>query len=147
MKSQVLSIEQMRHLQELGVDTSKAKMCWYAIYETEPNWYNELRIRDEVFDKNYPHIPTFTLQDILEILPKTIENWFTDAGIYKQKASFEMYIKDSNWHICYSLFDEEIYSNDCDNLLTCAYETLCWCAENNYLKGGDLCSYIYNKKH
>lgn len=69
MKSQVLSVEQMKRLQELGVDTSKAKMAWYAIYETLPNWYNELRIRDDVFDKNYPSVPTFTLQDMLEMMP------------------------------------------------------------------------------
>lgn len=61
MKNQVLSVEQMQHLKKLGVDISKAKMSWYAIYETEPNWYNELNIRDDVFDKNYPSVPTFTL--------------------------------------------------------------------------------------
>lgn len=64
----------MKHLQELGVDTSNAKMSWYAIYETEPNWYNELNIRDDVFDKNYPSVPTFTLQDMLEMLPDGIED-------------------------------------------------------------------------
>ena len=62
MKNQVLSVEQMQYLQELGIDTSRAKMSWYAIYETLPNWYNELNIRDDVFDKNYPSVPTFTLQ-------------------------------------------------------------------------------------
>lgn len=95
MKSQVLSVEQMKRLQELGVDTSKAKMAWYAIYETLPNWYNELRIRDDVFDKNYPSVPTFTLQDLLEMMP----------------------------------------NNEIPDLLTCAYETLCWLAENNYIGG------------
>lgn len=33
MKDQVLSISQMRHLRDLGVDTSKASMCWLR----EPN--------------------------------------------------------------------------------------------------------------
>lgn len=28
MKNQVLSISQMRHLKDLGVDTDKASMCW-----------------------------------------------------------------------------------------------------------------------
>lgn len=30
MKNQVLSIEQMQRLKELGVDTSKASCCWCA---------------------------------------------------------------------------------------------------------------------
>ena len=30
IEEQVLSIEQMKHLQELGVDTSDASMCWVA---------------------------------------------------------------------------------------------------------------------
>ena len=30
IENQVLSIEQMKHLQELDVDTSDASMCWVA---------------------------------------------------------------------------------------------------------------------
>ena len=132
MRTQVLSVEQMQHLKELGVDTSKAKMAWYAIYETLPNWYNELNIRDDVFDKNYPSVPTFTLQDILEMLPDGIED-----GGYVFFPTFKRTL--TNWMggYCNFTYGMEIGVFLLPDLLTCAYETLCWCAENGYLKGGE----------
>lgn len=141
MKTQVLSIEQMQHLQNLGVDISKAKMAWYAIYETEPNWYNELNIRDDVFDKNYPSVPTFTLQDMLEMLPYEIEDYFRSNGKdFKSHARMKIITYGNNkWQIIYREIIMYLYifeSSETD-LLTCAYETLCWLAENGYLKGGE----------
>lgn len=35
MKNQVLSINQMQHLKELGLDTSKASMCWLQFGDEE----------------------------------------------------------------------------------------------------------------
>lgn len=135
MKEQVLSIEQMQRLKELGIDTSKAKMAWYAIYETEPNWYNELNIRDDIFDKNYPSVPTFTLQDILEMMPRTIY-WNEDT------YHFEMLKGESGYTICYGLINDNNDLMYCmiiheSNVIDCAYETLCWCAKNRHLKGGE----------
>ena len=71
MSKQCLDIEQMRHLHELGINSSKASMCW-AKFDGEQG-YNILLPKDEeLFEAlvviNY--IPTFTLQDILDILPK-----------------------------------------------------------------------------
>lgn len=144
MKEKVLSVEQMKHLQELGVDTSKAKMAWYAIYETLPNWYNELNIRDDVFDKNYPSVPTFTLQDMLEMMPSSIES---DNILYH----FELLKLNLSQSMGYKGIVNETVDENGDeinrikyhillwnkNLLTCAYEMLCWLAENEHLKGGE----------
>ena len=138
MNEHVLTIEQMKHLQELGVDTSKAKLCWYAIYETLPNWFNELRIRDKVFDDYYPFMPTFTLQDMLEIMPESITS---DNMLYH----FELLKLGSSYSIGYKGITDE-YNGDCmmvnyhillwnKNLLTCAYEMVCWLAENKYIGG------------
>ena len=130
MKNQVLSIEQMKHLQELGVDTSKAKMAWYATYETKLNRYNELRVKDEVYDKHYPSVPTFTLQDMLEMMPYLL---FGKYFFNINKSSHNW------WFIKYTDYlannDYEFFhSND---LLEAAYQCLCWLAENGYLKGGE----------
>lgn len=69
MSKQVLDISQMQHLKELGVDTRTASLCWVCL-NSEPymSFYN----------KDYPQddtkvIPSFTLQDILDLLPKEIE--------------------------------------------------------------------------
>lgn len=123
MEKQVLSIKQMRHLQKLGVDTSMAKIAWYATYETEPNWYNELRIRDDVFDKNYPSVPTFTLQDMLEMMPKAI---LIDGN----KHLLMICLLHKKWVVGYDGVNCFVARK---NLIYALYNRVCWLAENNYL--------------
>ena len=71
IEEQVLSIEQMKHLQELGVDTSDASMCWVAGEDAstdEGEW-------DLIIPNNFllPYnIPTYTIADLIEKLPKRI---------------------------------------------------------------------------
>lgn len=140
MKTQVLNIEQMQHLQELGVDISKASMRWYATYEHNPNLY-ELGMRYSAI--NFPSVPALTLQDMLEMMPSSIES---DNTLYH----FELLkLGSSTYSIGYKgIVDGDLYmvENDSDynrikyhillwnkNLLTCAYETLCWLAENKHI--------------
>lgn len=130
MKNQVLSIEQMQHLQELGVDTSKASCAYYAFYESEPNYY-ELRIRDsalEIDSQTIPFIPTFTLQDMLEMI----------SGCFNHEYEFKFMYYFGTWYSKYMpmIDDDDYFISSNTNPLTCAYETLCWLAENGYLKGG-----------
>ena len=77
MKSkQILSVEQMKHLQELGLDTSDGSMCWcYALSYKNAKW--ELEIYEDVINQKrdsafWEIIPTYTLQDILDKLPTLI---------------------------------------------------------------------------
>lgn len=69
MDKQVLSISQMEHLQELGLDSSKASMCWLTF-----NGQTTLSVHDEsCYESASLHpIPAFTLPDILELLPKEL---------------------------------------------------------------------------
>ena len=67
MKSkQVLSIEQMKHLQELGLDTSDASMCVEWRESDESKKVVTSLDADTYYD--YYH-ETYTLQDILDKLP------------------------------------------------------------------------------
>ena len=81
IEEQVLSIEQMKHLQELGVDTSDASMCWIADDscinfipdnngESEVKWNVAI---PSVFLLPYRPIPTYTIGDLIEKLPKRID--------------------------------------------------------------------------
>lgn len=144
MKDQVLSIEQMQHLNELGVDTSKASM---VLIITDPygdilDWdeeifgFNEEEKNLEYFDAetgNYDHsyrkdCGVFTLQDILDLLPKEI---FYDETRFRLRT--ERF--DDIWSVIYFGFDNTmLVSFDMNNLLNAAYEMLCWCAENGYVK-------------
>ena len=101
MSKQVLDIEQMKHLKELGVDTSKASAKEYIISETESycgysrsivviDGYIEQQIQDWTRVWNISYLSTSSFIKIVS----SINNEFIDA----------------------------------------AYEMLCWCAENGYLK-------------
>lgn len=138
MKNQVLNIEQMQHLMGLGVDISKAKMAYYATYESEPNWYNTFRERDDIFDNNCPYIPTFTLQEMLVMMPGSImsDNIFYHFELLNLTSAYSIGYKgfvgeDNDGH---SMMEYHILLWN-TNLLTCAYEMLCWLAENNYIGG------------
>jgi hypothetical protein len=104
-----------------------AKMAWYATYETEPNWYNELRIRDDVFDKNYPSVPAFTLQDMLEMMPKEIL-------VERYKHLLMICVLHQQWVVGYDGMNSFVARK---NLIYALYNRVCWLAKNRYLKGGN----------
>lgn len=128
---QVLSIEQMKHLKELGLDTSDASMCWcYALSYKNAKW--ELEIYEDVINQKrdsafWEIIPTYTLQDIINKLPCFIG----DEVLTIQKLA------DS-----YTCLYMEPYTRSMINIteskepIDAAYDMLCWCIENGYVKIG-----------
>lgn len=141
MKDQVLSTDQMRHLRDLNTDTSKASLYWVRRchgYKIDDNstgeWFLSLQKEFQVIGfMSYEVIPTFTLQDLLNILP---------SGIYSK--SYEIYSLRTDryldeWGVYYGTTEDSdgsklstpIYG---DTLLEAAYEMLCYLAENNLLK-------------
>lgn len=131
-KQIALSIEQMNHLKELGVDTSDASLCWIK----EPNTDNySLSIHDEsCYEMSCLHpVPAFTLQDILEKLPNIID-------VDENECNLNIFFHEDGISVYY----EDFYQNQpaffCqENLLDTVYEMLCWVAENypEFLKGGN----------
>lgn len=137
-KQLALSIEQMKHLKELGCDTSSASMHWVYLptcnaiinntneFEKEPT----LMLNTPGMDVEYP---AFSLQDILELLEKTRYESF----------GFPMIMLDYNimngfWYIALRNVDGfEAPSYKEKIILDVAYEMLCWCAENVFLKKGE----------
>lgn len=138
MNKQALSIEQMQHLQKLGVDTSKASMCWRRIsrYANGEVANSPWRIilnngSSKEYNVEYETIPTFTLQDILELLPYKIVASYLLIG----KKSFNGYIQ---FYVEYSNFGGyafPIFKGD--NLIDVAYEMLCWCIEKHHINKED----------
>ena len=135
MKSkQVLSIEQMKQLQELGIDTSDASMCYCCFYgNIKEEW--ELEIYEDVINQKrdstfWEIVPTYTFQDIIELLPKEIKT-VTDT-YYLTISTYDCDV----WSIYYSMSDEFDYYKEfkSDSLIDAAYEMLCWCIENDYVK-------------
>ena len=134
MAKQVLSIEQMQHLQELGLDTSNASALYCIDNDTGEKqlmWNGQVEEADK--DNEYFRIvPAYTLQDVLDALPKDISKdgctWYAS-----------LYIDFENNRIAYGNTDRygfEIYHEIMieKDLIDAAYSMLCWCIENKFVK-------------
>lgn len=140
MSKQVLDISQMQHLKDLGIDTSKAGAVRTDILVTSD--LDEFQKAEDVlvftesesdyFEFENP-IDTFTLQDILDLLPKEIRDKDDDKFV----LTVEYGIRHKVWYIGYYYYDVSFNDNDFfkgKELIDAAYEMLCWCIENGYVK-------------
>lgn len=141
MKQQVLSIKQMQHLKDLGVDTSKASIFWRRRIrglrgeEVKGEW--NLSFNTHIIGSNFEThetIPTFTLQDILDMLPICIEK----AGV-KYELRIKRMVFDSRKVMYAVLYEEQDYIDwyimqSYENLLDSVYEMLLWCIQNGYVE-------------
>lgn len=126
MKSKyVLSVEQMIHLQELGLSTSDGSMC----FEWNESDADNMVVTSPDADTNYDYYhETYTLQDILDKLPTLI---IISSDFYK------ICIEPScgYWDIYYYKSDAtELISKKSENIIDAAYDMLCWCIENGYVE-------------
>ena len=132
MKSkQVLSIEQMKHLQELGLDTSDASMYWVRRShgsriddESKGEWFLSLQKEFMVCGFiSYEILPTYTLQDIFNKLPPSI-NW-NPLIIVGNSVMYSAGYGEG--------YDNPLVAFEEETLLQSAYEMLCWIIEQNKL--------------
>ena len=140
MENQVLSLEQMNQLKELGVDTSRASMAIYSIYAGEEKEYNILAANGVFAEKqehdrfgygihnvvSFDKKPVFTSQDIIELLPREVTD-YADCQllINKQRDSYS---------VSYENTDSFLVSFCRVELLDCLYEMLLWVIDNDYLE-------------
>ena len=121
MKDQVLSIEQMQKLKELGVNISKSSMTWFR--ENKYDDY-DLGIYSESISGLYELVPTFTLQDMIELMPNNVK--YEDKIYYLSfDKKFVGYIDDIDVEDCVL----ESYENILEN----TYKVLVWLTENKYI--------------
>ena len=140
MSKQVLDISQMQHLKELGVDTSKANFYWHRTkslnnYEDWDEWklhYGVLRLARGFRVINCEYVRAFTLQDILDLLPKEMMDKDDDKFVLRVEYGILCKV----WYIGYYYYDV-VFNDDGfqigEELIDAAYKMLCWCAENGYL--------------
>ena len=144
MSKQCLDVQQMQHLQELGLDTSNASMLHCELYDAVPilveskhKFYKEENaiildgVRSSViYCKKVTY--AYTLQDVLELLPQEIKpaekrHWFridlVDECLYY-------------YHETISLMErrDKVFPYYGEELIDAAYNALCWCIENGYVE-------------
>ena len=122
----------MQHLQELGLKLGETLLYWAREYNTQPrqaNHYGKWIIvkgkgQATVGMTRWEYVPAYTLQDVLELLPGSV-NWnrllITSNG-------------------CECMFQYALYESDPivafhnEETIDAAYDMLCWCIENRYIK-------------
>ena len=132
IEEQVLSREQMKHLQELGVDTSDASMVWVKQEPSQNSDDEFVPWKVFVFKdwmKYYigaeTFILTYTIGDLIEKLPKS-------------DNSGDLLIEYRNSELGYGVWDwGELYGINAEQnfkdkpLKNALYDLLCWVAENH----------------
>lgn len=151
MEKQVLSIEQMKELKELGLDITSAGMKWVPKFRLDETG-KKLELYGYFLDINYTSvgeqsydimngeytIPTFTLQDIINLLPHYIEDkeigrFDYELRVKKDGVIYESYDVYDELGDSFVLNDYNIYDDECKTILDCAFKMLKWCINNGYI--------------
>lgn len=141
MTKQVLDVQQMQHLQELGLELKETMLNWARCVDNDPRaathyekWIlikgNKCQV---VRLEHWEFVPAYTLQDVFDKIPSEIRPndksyWFridfSDECLYY-------------YHECYDFIEHRKKIFDycgMDGLIDAAYSMLCWCIENGYIE-------------
>lgn len=130
---QILSVEQTKHLQELGLDMSDASIYWARvshgsrIYDkSKGKWFMSLQKEFQTCGFiSYETLPAYTLQDILNKLPESIQIY--DLYIFKKVELWWLkYVDVTN--------NGTVHLEKMPRIMDAAYYMLCWCIQKGFVK-------------
>ena len=138
MKSkQVLDVQQMQHLQEMGLKLKETMLYW-VVYEVghENNFVTTKENAMEVIDESCGMLPAYTLQDVLDALPASIKHKdFRYYLVYNKSEGFIGYYGvDFDGNHRYARYEELYNGIDGLSVIDAAYSMLCWCIENKFVE-------------
>ena len=122
IKEQVLTIEQMKYLKDLGVDTSDASMQYRLVHDVEepPYWELEIHEQDAIsLDDEEDVIYTYTIGDLIEKLSNTIISDYEFKVTIKNHSTESVFIENK-------VMEDYVTSHNPKNAL---YKTLCLVAQ------------------
>ena len=137
-KKQVLSIEQMQHLQEMGLELKETIMYWSRCIDKDPcvpTYYGKWELMKgnnappTVGFMYWEFIPAYTLQDVLDALPDFINEYCLIIDISFGAITYDNLKRKDN-----PILKETYFNDEDDYLIDAAYEMLCWCIENNHVE-------------
>ena len=142
MSKQCLDVQQMQHLQELGMELKETMQYWARCVDNNPraatHYGKWVLIKGNnaqtVGLMHWEFIPAYTLQDVLDALPK----YYPIANIRLTKLSIRVHTT-KEWEIGYVYTDKlSKYAYQCckteKNLIDAAYELLVWCVDNKFVE-------------
>ena len=129
IEEQVLSTEQMKHLQELGVDTSDASVCWVK----RNGFFDDPIQREIIINRIYLKsligvgnvIPTYTIGDLIEKLPKNIDG----SCLLIEFCASDLGYGDWDCGELYGINAQQKFNDK--SLKEALYDLLCWVAEKH----------------
>lgn len=129
MSKQVLSAEQMQHLQELGLSFKPTMLCYVRSRLIEDEEWG-LKIFKDLPSDMFEQIPAYTLSDVIDILPKSITSG-DDCYYLSLCVDSEGF-----WCASYDNLDKGgslEYVND-ETPINASYKLLCWAIDKGYIE-------------
>ena len=128
MAKQTLSIEQMQHLQELGLKLDYDTLYSYVKFE-DRDWLLKPSSDLDIIGISCRYIPAYTLQDVLDALPDFIDEYSLIIDIAFGVMRYDnLKRKDS------PILKETYFNGEDKYLIDAAYEMLVWCIENKFVE-------------
>ena len=137
MNKQCLDVQQMQHLQELGLKMKETMLYWARCVDNNPraatHYGKWVLIKGNnaqtVGLMHWEFIPAYTLQDVLDALPDFINEYCLIIDMSFGVIRYDNLTRKNNPIL------KEIYFNDEDKyLIDAAYELLAWCIENKFVE-------------
>ena len=135
MSKQVLDIEQVKHLQELGLKMKKTMLYWIVFnVGHENNFVTTREHAMEVLDESCGMLPAYTLQDVLDALPRFV----IDEEGNKYYLQIEMMNTEfDDWRVSYKSVGQDespLGYFQAFQLIDAAVRMLVLCYEEGYVK-------------
>ena len=132
MSKQVLDVQQMQHLQELGMELDYDTLYSYVKFE-DTDWMLKPSPDLSIIGVGFKYIPAYILQDVLDAMTR----WEINDG-FCPRITIDL----SERFICYHYKDKGrvgmvMKSFDCNGtgcLIDEVYEMLCWAIEKKFVK-------------
>ena len=131
IEEQVLSREQMLHLQDLGVDTTDASMAYYNISrDNQPDkWIlgiANIKVASVMLSNGITEMePTYTIGDLIEKLPKSDNS----GDLLIEYRNSELGYGVWDWGELYGINAQQKFNDK--SLKEALYDLLCWVAEKH----------------
>ena len=135
MSKQFLDVQQMQHLQELGIKLKATMLYWARCVDNNPraatHYGKWVLIKGNnaqtVGLMHWEFIPAYTLQDVLDALPEYIYD-----STEQYLLGINMFFK----YIRYSRFNDVLTKRNFDRtpIIDAAYSMLCWVIENKFVE-------------
>lgn len=137
MINQVLSIEQMQELKELGIDTIHNASCEW-VHTPTYGWTFAQFGKGLGSDKEY--VEAFSLEDILKLIPKQIEieveDYFSPYGVSHWEYYLNSNLENNFYYLKRGMFSDDVnvlINIKSTNLLQAAFNMLKYLKKNNYI--------------